>query len=85
MVTASNDDTLRLEDVPVDHLREDAEIPTEDAGATLRALRTQAERQIIVDALTANEWHISRTARQLGLSDHSSLLRIMRRHGLRKS
>ena len=85
MVTASNGDTLQLEDVPVDHFKEDAEIQTGDAGATLRTLRTQAERQIIVDALTANEWHISRTARQLGLSDHSSLLRIMRRHGLRKS
>ena len=84
MVTASNGDTLQLEDVPVDHFKEDAEIQTGDAGATLRTLRTQAERQIIVDALTSNEWHISRTARQLGLSDHSSLLRIMRRHGLRK-
>jgi transcriptional regulator of acetoin/glycerol metabolism len=31
-------------------------------------------------ALERNDWHITRTARELGLADHASLLKIMRRH-----
>jgi DNA-binding NtrC family response regulator len=50
----------------------------------LRALRAQAERRILVEALERNSWHISRTAQELGLADHSSLIKIMRRHGLKK-
>jgi len=33
-----------------------------------------------VAALERNEWHITRTAQALGLADHASLLKIMRRH-----
>jgi two-component system nitrogen regulation response regulator NtrX len=54
------------------------------APGTLRALKAQAERQIVLGALEKNEWHITRTADALGLADHSSLLKIMRRHGLSK-
>jgi DNA-binding NtrC family response regulator len=49
---------------------------------TLKALKAQAERQIVLGALESNDWHVTRTAEALGLSDHSSLLKIMRRHGL---
>jgi len=45
-------------------------------------MKAQAERQIILAALEKHDWHITRTAEVLGLSDHSSLLKIMRRHGL---
>jgi two-component system nitrogen regulation response regulator NtrX len=44
--------------------------------------KAEAERQIIVSALERNDWHITRTAEELGLADHASLLKIMRRHGI---
>ena len=64
--------------------RDEGADPAAPAG-TLRALRAQAERQIVVSALDKNDWHVTRTAEALGLADHSSLLKIMRRHGLSKS
>ncbi|MBU8921465.1 MAG: sigma-54 dependent transcriptional regulator [Bacteroidales bacterium] len=54
------------------------------ARASFQELKAEAERRILVTALERNEWHISNTARELGLSDHSSLLKIMKRHGLKK-
>ncbi len=51
---------------------------------TLKALKAQAERQIVLAALEKHDWHVTRTAEALGLADHSSLLKIMRRHGLSK-
>jgi len=53
-------------------------------GGTLKDQKTAAERQIILAALERNDWHITNTAAQLGLADHSSLLKIMRRHDLKK-
>ncbi|MGH7546797.1 MAG: sigma-54-dependent transcriptional regulator [Gemmatimonadales bacterium] len=86
MIIATDGDVIGLDDVP-------AEI--RDAGAsrrvstarpaamTFHALRAEAERQIIVTALERNAWHITKTAQELGLADHASLLKIMRRHGIR--
>jgi two-component system nitrogen regulation response regulator NtrX len=54
------------------------------AGATLREQKLEAERRIVLEALERNGWQITRTAEALGLSDHSSLIKIMRRHGLRR-
>ncbi|MCP4574600.1 MAG: sigma-54-dependent Fis family transcriptional regulator [bacterium] len=54
------------------------------SGSTLKEQRAAAERQIILTALERNDWHITNTAAQLGLADHSSLLKIMRRHGLKR-
>ncbi len=51
---------------------------------TLKDLKAAAERQIILAALEGNDWHITRSAAELGLADHSSLLKIMRRHGLKR-
>ncbi|TLY53112.1 MAG: hypothetical protein E6K55_08320, partial [Gemmatimonadetes bacterium] len=48
-----------------------------------QALKAEAERQIIVAALERNDWHITRTAQSLGLADHASLLKIMRRHNIK--
>jgi two-component system nitrogen regulation response regulator NtrX len=53
-------------------------------GGTLKDQKAAAERQIVLAALERNDWHITNTAAQLGLADHSSLLKIMRRHGLKK-
>ncbi len=58
--------------------------PTPLPGGTLKDQKNAAERQIILMALERSSWHITNTAAQLGLADHSSLLKIMRRHGLKK-
>ena len=84
MVIASDGEIIRADDVP-------AEIADGSAGGgkagpqTLAELKAQAERQIVLEALERNEWHITRTAAELGLSDHASLLKIMRRLGVHRS
>jgi DNA-binding NtrC family response regulator len=84
MIIACEDDTITAAHVP-------AEIggtaqPTQRGAQprTLQQLKAEAERQIIVAALERNDWHITNTARELGLADHASLLKIMRRHGLKR-
>jgi transcriptional regulator of acetoin/glycerol metabolism len=62
--------------------RDDTADPSAAPG-TLKAMKAQAERQIVVAALEKHGWHVTKTAEALGLADHSSLLKIMRRHGLR--
>jgi len=86
MIIASDAPEIRAADVPPEIRGEDRD--DGDAAAapgTLKALKAQAERQIVLRALDKHEWHITRTAEALGLSDHSSLLKIMRRHGLNKA
>lgn len=51
-------------------------------GPTYQALRSDAERRIVVAALERHGWKITETARELGLADHASLLKIMRRLGV---
>jgi two-component system nitrogen regulation response regulator NtrX len=46
------------------------------------ALKRESERRIVAEALERNDWHITRTAEELGLADHASLLKIMRRLNL---
>jgi two-component system nitrogen regulation response regulator NtrX len=60
------------------------DLPAGGPVGTLKDLKAAAERQIILAALERNDWHITNTAAQLGLADHSSLLKIMRRHDLKK-
>ena len=54
------------------------------AAGTFQERKRRAERSILLEALDRNDWHITRTAEELGLADHSSLLKIMRRHGLKR-
>jgi two-component system, NtrC family, nitrogen regulation response regulator NtrX len=86
MMIASDAAVIGVSEVPPEIRgddREDAPDPSAPAG-TLKALKAQAERQIVLAALETHEWHITRTADALGLADHSSLLKIMRRHGLKR-
>ena len=46
--------------------------------------KLEAERQIVVQALERNDWHVTKTAKELGLADHASLLKIMRRLGVQR-
>ncbi|HEV2749319.1 MAG TPA: sigma-54 dependent transcriptional regulator [Gemmatimonadales bacterium] len=82
MVIASDAPTIGLEDVPGE-IRDGAAAPGASAGTTFHALKAEAERQIIVAALERHDWHITRTAQSLGLADHASLLKIMRRHNIK--
>ena len=83
MIIASDGDTVRVEHVPGE-LRGSAP-ESGPQSMSFQELKAEAERQIVVAALERNNWHISRTAKDLGLADHSSLLKIMRRHRLKRS
>jgi two-component system nitrogen regulation response regulator NtrX len=86
MLIASSAAVLRADDVPPDIRSEQEDEASEEPGAagTLKALKAEAEREIVLAALEKHGWQVTRTAEALGLADHSSLLKIMRRHGLRK-
>jgi DNA-binding NtrC family response regulator len=59
-------------------------VPGAGSSRLLRDRKAEAEKRILLEALERNGWHITRTAEELGLADHSSLLKIMKRHGLRR-
>jgi DNA-binding NtrC family response regulator len=85
MIIAADGDTIGVDEVPAE-IRDGAGAAAApgrgEAPTSFQALKAEAERQIIVTALERNDWHITRTARALGLADHASLLKIMRRHGI---
>jgi transcriptional regulator of acetoin/glycerol metabolism len=39
----------------------------------------------VLAALDRHGWHVTRTAEALGLSDHASLLKILRRLGIKRA
>ena len=86
MLIASDGVSIGADDVPPEIRGEDRDDAADVSAppGTLKALKAQAERQILVAALETHDWHVTRTAEALGLADHSSLLKIMRRHGLSK-
>ncbi|HEX6643389.1 MAG TPA: sigma-54 dependent transcriptional regulator [Gemmatimonadales bacterium] len=91
MVVAADGEVIRVEHLPgeirgrADEADKADEADEADGGpATFQALRTDAERRIVLAALERHEWHITRTAESLGLADHSSLLKLMRRIGITK-
>ena len=82
MLIAADGDAIGPEQVPAE-IVEGASLTTPAGEArTFLERKAEAERQIVVAALERNEWHITRTAHDLGLADHASLLKIMRRHGI---
>ncbi len=83
MIIRCDGPQLLPEHVPPD-IRESVVAPEVTPEKTLPELKAEAEHQIILRALQNNEWHISNTARALGLSNHSNLLKIMRRLGIKR-
>ncbi len=83
MVIATDRDELTAEDVP-NEVRRGKDVEGRDVKGkrTFQEQKVEAERQIILAALERNAWHITRTAEALGLADHSSLLKVMKRHGI---
>ena len=82
MIIATDGETIGPEQVPAEI--GGASAPTAEREGTFQALKAEAERRILITALERNEWHVTRTAAELGLADHASLLKIMRRHGIRR-
>jgi two-component system nitrogen regulation response regulator NtrX len=86
MIIAAEGDVIRLEDLPAE-IRSPAGGAADAQGATsgtLHEQKAEAERQIIISALERNAWHVTRTAEELGLADHASLLKVMRRLGIKR-
>ena len=83
-VIAADGEVIGAEHIPQEIRDAAGPTPSSSAepGRTFLEQKAEAERRIIAVALERNDWHISRTASELGLADHSSLLKIMRRHGL---
>jgi DNA-binding NtrC family response regulator len=85
MMIATDASVIDADDAPPEIQQESREAAQGGAApGTLKALKAEAERRIILEALERHGWQITRTAEALGLADHSSLLKIMRRHGLSK-
>jgi two-component system, NtrC family, nitrogen regulation response regulator NtrX len=83
LVVTADGETIRAEHLPPEIRGEEAAAGG-DGPRSFQELKTEAERTIILAALERHEWHVTRTAEALGLADHASLLKIMRRLGIRK-
>jgi two-component system nitrogen regulation response regulator NtrX len=83
MVVTAEGETIRAEHLPPE-VRGDGVPVVGEGDRTFQELKAQAERAIILAALERHEWHVTRTAEALGLADHASLLKIMRRLGIRR-
>jgi len=89
LVIAAPGDMIGADVVPAELRGSGAATPSPDDDlfrrcAPLRELKAEAERRLVLRALERNEWHVTRTAEELGLADHTSLSKIMRRHGIRR-
>ncbi len=81
MVIATDGESIGVEVVPADIAGSMPAKPTK--ARTFKERKVEAERQIVVAALERNDGNIGRTALDLGLADHASLLKIMRRLGVK--
>ena len=84
MIIAADGDVLRPEHVPVEIQEQSRAHGRPVTAQGFAALKAEAERQIVIAALERRDWHITRTAEDLGLADHASLLKIMRRLDLKR-
>jgi two-component system nitrogen regulation response regulator NtrX len=84
MIIATGAGVIGVDQVPAE-VRGDAAGASEAERRSFQDLKAEAERQIVLAALERNDWHVTRTAKELGLADHASLLKIMRRHKLKRA
>ncbi|HEU4366147.1 MAG TPA: sigma-54 dependent transcriptional regulator [Candidatus Krumholzibacteria bacterium] len=56
----------------------------ESTARTFKDRKVEAERRIVIAALEAADWNVTRAAADLGLADHASLQKIMRRLKVRR-
>jgi two-component system nitrogen regulation response regulator NtrX len=84
MVIATDGDAISAEQVPPEIRGARPRAAAPSGTGSFQDLRAEAERQILVAALQRNDWHVTRTAEELGLADHASLLKIMRRLDIKR-
>ncbi|MGH7335941.1 MAG: sigma-54-dependent transcriptional regulator [Myxococcota bacterium] len=88
MLIATDHADLTVEDVPPEirnsGRRTGVSRLPHPASRTFEEQKLEAERQIVISALERNDWHITKTAKELGLADHASLLKVMRRLGVQR-
>ncbi len=84
MIIATDREVIGPDQVPREIRGAERVVPSGERVGSFKELKAEAERQIVASALRRNDGHITRTARELGLADHASLLKIMRRLGLRR-
>ncbi len=78
MIIQAEGDTILPEQVPAD-IRNPRTRISSTAEKSYQELKYEAERQILLQALEENDWHITNTAKALDISNHSNLLKMMRR------
>jgi len=87
MIIASDGSMIDIDDIPTG-IRGGGKpqdgVVAAGSEKTMRKLKSDAEREILIAALERNGWQITKTAAELGLADHSSLLKAMRRHGIKR-
>jgi two-component system, NtrC family, nitrogen regulation response regulator NtrX len=82
---AADGEVVRVEHLPPDVRGAGEGSPSSEKDPnTFQAQREDAERRIVLGALERHDWQVTRTAEWLGLADHASLLKIMRRLGIRR-
>ena len=82
MIIATDGEVIGVTQLPLAIGADGATDSNAESPKSLAAKKTSAEKAIILDALLRNDWHITKTASDLELADHSSLLKIMRRLGM---
>ena len=84
MVVSADGEMIRAEHLPPEVSGRPADGGESPGTGTFQELKAGAERAIILGALERHEWRVTETAAALGLADHASLLKIMRRLGVRR-
>jgi two-component system nitrogen regulation response regulator NtrX len=86
MIIASDGPMIDIDDIPggIRGGKPQDGVLAMGSEKTMRKLKSDAEREILLAALERNGWQITKTAAELGLADHSSLLKAMRRHGIKR-
>ena len=84
MIIAADGDVIGPDEVPAVIRGATAAPDGAPTSSTFQDQREEAERRILITALERNGWQITRTAAELGLADHASLLKIMRRLDLKR-
>jgi len=84
MIIATDGEVIGPDQVPVEIRGTAVTSGGPPASQNFQDQREEAERRIVIAALERNGWQITKTATELGLADHASLLKIMRRLALKR-
>ncbi len=84
LVIATDDAVVRAADVPPEIRDAASPSAVRSSPRTFQERKADAERDIVLAALHRHDGHVTRAAEDLGLADHASLLKIMRRLGIRR-